>query len=319
MRRVTEPGVYDLSEAEYHADPAPEPSLSSSLAKILLNRTPRHAWWAHPRLNPRWQPDNRRAFDLGAAAHAMVLGDKQRFALVEADDWRTNAAKDAREEAYAAGRVPLLRDQYEQTVEMAAAAHAQLEQHEEASSAYTNGRPEQTLIHHGGDVWLRCRLDWLPYDGSVFYDYKSTSTSANPDTFHRTLFDLGYDVQCAFYRRAIRAVLGIEEPHFHFVVQENYPPYALSVIGLPPGYVDAADKDAQKAIDLWRWCMERDTWPGYPSRTAYVEPPPWVEARRMEREMQEEMAAGGGDRRDYYAQLMDWQSPFDAKETTDAL
>ena len=44
-------------EAEYHADPAPEPSLSRSLAHTLLTRSPRHAWQAHPRLNPAWLPD----------------------------------------------------------------------------------------------------------------------------------------------------------------------------------------------------------------------------------------------------------------------
>ena len=38
-------GIYtDISAARYHADPAQEPSLSSSIAKIIVTETPRLAW-----------------------------------------------------------------------------------------------------------------------------------------------------------------------------------------------------------------------------------------------------------------------------------
>lgn len=319
LEKITAPGVYDLSEEAYHADPCPAPSLSSSIGKTVISRTPRHAWVRHPRLNPKFQPENNAKFDLGKAAHTMTLGDKERFVLIEAADWRTKAAKEARDKAYADGKVPLLQEQYEQTLEMAAAAHAQLAVHEEASTAYTDGIPEQTLVWREGEIWCRCRLDWLPNEQEVFYDYKSTGTSANPETFTRTLFDLGYDFQAAFYRRGIRAVIGTAEPQFHFVVQENYPPYALSVIGLAPGYIDAAEKDVLKALDTWRWCLKNDSWPGYPNRIAYVEAPPWLEARRMEREIRDEVARESKGNEAIYSQMMDWYSPFDSreKETTE--
>ena len=32
---VPGPGFYSMSAAQYHADPCPEPSLSSSIAKVL--------------------------------------------------------------------------------------------------------------------------------------------------------------------------------------------------------------------------------------------------------------------------------------------
>ena len=49
----------DISAEAYHADPAPEPSLSSSVAKILVNLSPAHARIAHPRLNPDYRPRSR--------------------------------------------------------------------------------------------------------------------------------------------------------------------------------------------------------------------------------------------------------------------
>ena len=48
------PGIYGMSEDCYHADPADAPSLSASIAKILIAETPLHAWTAHPKLNPNF-------------------------------------------------------------------------------------------------------------------------------------------------------------------------------------------------------------------------------------------------------------------------
>src|SRR3546814_6674292 len=127
-------------------------------------------------------------------------------------------------------------------------------------------------------------LDWMPSAGRVFYDYKTTAVSANPDTYGRTLFNMGHDFQCALYRRGIRKVLGIADPVFEFVVQENSDPFALSVVGLPPAAIDDADTDVQQAIDLWQSCLENDLWPGYPRRTCYVAPPGYLMAQRPDRE-----------------------------------
>lgn len=315
MSAFLDPGVHDLPEADYHSDRfCPAPSLSNSIAKTLIRKSPRHAWFAHPKLNPRWEPENKTQFDLGRAAHSLVLGDKERFVVVEAAGWQTKAAKAERDAAYLAGKTPLLRDQYERTVEMAAACHAQLNAHEDAANAYTNGEPEQTLIWKEGEIWCRARLDWLPAGEPVFYDYKSTGTSANPDEFYRTLFQLGYDFQAAFYRRGITKVLGIQHPEFHFVVQENYPPYALSVIGLPPAYVDQADKRVAAALKAWSWCLEHDSWPGYPSKVCYVEAPPWIEAMWLEREARESTAEEAGGKGAMFRQMIEWQSPFDQED-----
>lgn len=319
MNTGIKPGLHDLTDDQYHSDPCPVPSLSSSLGKKLINRTPRHAWSDHPRLNPRWQAKHRSKFDLGDAAHALVLGGPARFEVVDAASWRGKAAANAKETAYEQGKIPILIDQYENTVEMAAACHAQLEQHEEAAEAYTDGVPEQTLIWQENGIWCRSKLDWLPNSARVtpkpryleFYDYKSTGASANPETFNRTLFDLGYDFQAAFYRRGIRAVLGISDPIFKFVVQENYHPYALSVIGLPQEYIDEADADVDSALRTWSWCLEHDKWPGYSGKTYYVDAPPWHRVKREDRQVRESMANEGRGKTGVYRQMMDWQAPLD--------
>lgn len=306
---IDQPGVYEIDAAVYRADPCAAPSLSSSVAKVILDRSPRHGWLMHPRLNPAAEPRRSRSFDLGSVAHALVLQSGDKVQVIDADSYRTKAAQEQRDAAHAGGRVPVLVGEWEAACTMAAAARAQLARHQDASDAFLAGRPEQTLIWQEGDVWCRARLDWLPAGGNVFYDYKSTAGSANPEHWgNRQLWDLGFDVQDAFYRRGIAAALGIDKPIFRFVVQENEPPYALSVIELTPAARDMADRKAEQAIGWWRWCMRTGKWPGYPARVAYVDPPPWAENRWIERENREQLIAETGE--DLRKLMIEWQAPL---------
>ena len=76
-------GVYQMPAEEYHADPCPEPSLSASLIKTLLARSPLHAWHEHPRLNPNVVKEERKEYDRGSAAHALLLEGEDRMAVIE--------------------------------------------------------------------------------------------------------------------------------------------------------------------------------------------------------------------------------------------
>lgn len=298
------PGLHDIKPDAYHLDVCPKPSLSASIAKLLLEYSPRHAWFAHPRLNPDYEPEESTQFDIGSAAHTLLLRDERALTVIAADSFRTKEAKALRDAARLTGSIPILEKHYDDVRRMADAARVQLAAGD-AKDAFVNGKPEQTLIHEDGGTWFRSMLDWLPNEGATFYDYKSTGGSASPELWRRAVFDRGYDVQAAFYRRMIRAVLGIRDPQFAFVIQETSPPYCLSVIGLTPAAVDLAERKVDEAIRIWRWCMERDSWPGYPAHVCYVDAPPWQEARQMEREVIRDQYE-----RNDLKRLADWQAPL---------
>lgn len=311
--RISTPGQYNIPDSAYHADPVIEPSLSASMAKILLGKSARHAWHTHPRLNPAAEQIQRTDFDIGTAAHALILNDVQGIEIIDADSYRTKAAKEARDAAYEAGKTPLRRQDYAAVKAMVDAARMQLDAHEDARDAFRPGYgiPEQTLIWQEGPVWCRCKLDWVPNTGFFFFDYKTTSGSASPVQWERGLYDRDYDIQAAFYRRGIRAVLGVADPFFMFVVQETEAPYCLSVLGLPPAAIDMADEKVSMALARWHWCLTHDKWPGYPARTAYV-PPPAYQLARWEDEKAREDLAGGSEK--MIRAMMDWQAPLPAKE-----
>jgi hypothetical protein len=286
-------GIFTIPAAEYHADPCDEPSLSSSIAKLICSRSPRHAWTAHPRLNPSFERKQESKFDLGTAAHAILLEAKPFEHVVEvvyADAWRTNAAKELAAEAREAGKVPLLEKEVDGLTQMLEATRYQLEAIDASPAFFADGKPEQTLIWEENGVTCRALIDWLRDDYTAIDDYKTTSASADPEKWTRTLFTIGADVQTAFYRRGVRALTGIE-PELRYIVQETYPPYALSVVSVGPDVLAVADDKVEYAIACWRTSLASGVWPGYASEIAYADLPAWEEARWMEKTMREEIAA----------------------------
>jgi PDDEXK-like domain of unknown function (DUF3799) len=277
-------GIYpNVPAATYHADPCIEPSLTSSIAKMLCLSSPLHAWYQHPRLNPAPIEDDCEAFDIGTAAHALLLEQRSAITVIDAADWRTKDAKAQRDHARTTGMIPLLKKKWADVQAMATAARVQLAAHRDgAAEMFTAGHPEQTLIWKEGDTWCRARLDWMRPD--AIDDYKTTSATANPETWSRTLFGAGADIQAAWYIRGLKALTGIDGT-FRFAVQETYPPYALAVIGLGPDALVLAEKKCLYALDLWKASLAANKWDGYPKRTCWASLPMAHEAWWLDKEM----------------------------------
>lgn len=279
----------DIPEAEYHADPCERASLSSSVAAILCDRSPLHAWAAHPRLNPDYKPETATHFDIGSVAHDLLLKGDGVAEVLDYDDWRKKEAQVFRDEARAAGKVPILRRQYDACQAMIEALRRQLGQSSKTSGLFdrTGGFEKTITWEDDGGVPCRSRLDWIAEDGAVIVDYK-TAENANPDIWGRTMTRLGCDVQAAFYTRGVMKATGRSDPaRFLFVVQEKSPPHALSVIGLEPHLMTIAEKKVLYALELWRECIDTNTWPGYSGQIHEATLSPWEEERWLQKELGE--------------------------------
>jgi hypothetical protein len=263
-------GLYSgISDIAYHSD---KESLSSSGARLLLNATPAEYM---QQLN---EPPNPKAqYDVGHCVHKMVLGEGSALVRVDADDWRTKAAKEARGKAWAEGKVPQLKHQIDTAQRMA----GKVFEHPVAAKLLERGSAECSGFWHDPDthVRLRFRPDWLPDTTGrpLIVDYK-TAVSANPRKFAKSAVDWGYHMQAPFYIDGLAAVTGADDAAFLFIVQQKEPPHLVSVCQLEPEDIELGRQQNRRAIELYAACRESGHWPGYDGITT-VALPGW--ARRQ--------------------------------------
>lgn len=284
---IDRPGVYDDIPADvYHADPVPGGSLSSSGARrILPPGCP--ARFRYERDNPAAPKST---FDIGHAAHRLVLGVGPELEVVPGARWDTNAAKAAVAAARERGAIPLKQADYDRVQAMATA----LREHPLAAALlHPAGKAEQSLFWQDPEtgVWCRARIDWLPYftarrlpDGQfsnrlVIPDYK-TCVSAAPDDLEKAIYQHGYHQQADFYLRAIRVLYPhLVPPQFVFIFQEKEPPHLVTVAQPDPAALRIGAHLNREALHLYRECVQSGRWPGYTDDVALISLPGWVENR----------------------------------------
>ena len=268
------PGVYDIPEAGYFADPA----LSCSGAKLLLPPS-------CPALF-RWRqdhPEHKRAWDFGSAAHRLVLGQGADFVVIDADSYRTKAAQKARDAAQAIGAAPVLTHEHKQILAMAEA----IRRHPIAGPLLNpdlGGVPERSLFWTDEETGVsrRCRIDWLPswqIGRLIVTDYK-TCASADRDSIAKAVANYGYHMQDAWYCDGTRALGLDDDPAFVFIFQEKTAPYLVNIAQLDDVSRMAGQRRNREAIERFRDCTETDRWPGYSDDVEYISLPPWA-ARSM--------------------------------------
>lgn len=285
MSLIEKPGIYaGMLDTQYHADPCPEPSLSRSLVSLLVERTPRHAWQGHPRLNPNYAEENEEEekFNLGSAFHTALLSRGAKIHVVDAADWRTNAAKAERADARARGETPLLVSQAERVMAMVEAVREQLPDfglgHLFTADA---GLAEQVVAWNDPVAgWCRCMLDWMDKDTFTVTDLKSTSLAINAATLGRHCSNMLYEVQQAFYSDGVTQLLPDLKGRlkFRFLFVEDKPPFAIMPVILPGDAIAKGEEYVRRAKHLWAASKASNKWPRFSGTDVAVEYPPWATA-----------------------------------------
>lgn len=273
---INQPGLYlDLPSEVYHGDPIPGGSLSSTGARrIVPPGCP--ALFHHDRTHPA---EPKPIFELGHAAHAVVLGTGPEIIDMGPDDWRTNAIKAKVAEARERGAVPLKTPAYEAVHAMSAA----LREHAIAGPLLTmQGTAEGSIFWQDRGIWRRARLDWLC---SYVVDYK-TAESAEPTAVEKAMARYGLHQQADYYLDAARSI-GRDPAGFLLIVQEKTAPYLVTVAQPDHNALEVGRRQNRIAMDLYREATATGRWPGYAlpyadsdtnSEVAYLALPPWVEA-----------------------------------------
>jgi hypothetical protein len=286
-----------IPEREYHADPAPAPSFSASLGKIILGKSPMHAYLAHPRLGGvKREPTE--AMEWGSAIHRQILGTGSEIVVVSAKDWRGGDAKAARAEARAAGKVPLLSSDFASIACIACVFHKQFGKiAPDLYADFMAGESERVILRDfanlkgNGRVWARGMIDRvfvsIGRGEVVLFDLKTTA-DCSEDALTRTISAYGYDMQLACYEwliaDALPAFAGRIRSYLLFV--ESSAPYSLVPVELDYSFRQIGRSKLGRAWDSWCECIASGVWPSYASGVVTLSPSPWEVSRELDTEIQ---------------------------------
>jgi PDDEXK-like domain of unknown function (DUF3799) len=288
--KIEKPGIYrDFPTDRYFADPCPKESLSQTIAKIILDRSPRHAWQKYLQLNAKFYDEEPydKAKAIGNAAHKLMLDRGKTLAVEDFPDFRSKEARAFKLAAIDTKREPILRKHFETASEMIDAALGQLSQIPGCDGAFSDGDAEVVVANCEDGVWLRAMIDWLSPDLLEVWDFKTTGKSAAPHGIGRLMADAGWHIQASMHERILDAIdpKGAGRRRFLYVCQENEPPYALTVNQISEAALTIGRKQLDYAIGIWRDCLKTNRWPAYPPRIILPELPGYFENSWLEREL----------------------------------
>lgn len=286
-RVAPEPGFHDfMPAAVYHADPCPEPSLSSGIVRTLIEKTPAHAYQEHVRLGgvrPEPTPD----MILGSYVHGLLAGDVSDFEVGEFDNYQTKAAREWRD-SVALTKTPILTHTVERAERIAKALRDKAAVGL-TTDPFTAGKPEVSALWQEDGFWFRARYDRLILDEGGYadiWDWKTTKSVA-PDALLRAIIDHGYHIQAAHYLRGLRAIAPRFAGRTSFILAfvEVEPPHAVRRVVMSEGFLSLANGLLSRAIDRWKHCLRLNQWPDESETTLTLTPPAWYASKFIEQEV----------------------------------
>jgi len=282
MTEPLKPGFYTrIPHATYHDDPCERPSLSASIASVVVGQSPAHAYLAHPRLGgEKWQPTNE--MNHGSLCHELMLKSGREIAIAtseetgeEFQDWRKKEAQAFKVAAEARGAIPTLRCKHDAAQETVTNVTErlrldygiELDGHSECVVVWVE------LADDGTEVLCRAQMDhWRPATAMV-YDLKF-GEDAHPDTCRNKLVPMGYAIQREAYLRAIGATFPdlVGKAQFEFLFCEVGKPYAVTAMPLGGSMEEVGRLRWRRAVNLWARCLREERWPAYGRRHAEARP-----------------------------------------------
>lgn len=294
LARIRRGQLLEIPESAYHADPAPEPSFSAGIGKVLIDQSPAHAYLAHPRLGGK-PSEPTKAMEFGSLVHALVLGRGAKIVECQFDDWKTKAAQAQRDCVRSSGALPVLSKDIERATSVLGsflAAQSVLD----PDGLWPLGVSERVVINDhanlrgNGLVFARSMMDrvYLDHDHkrAKVWDLKTTA-NANPDALEQVVYDMHYDMQAACYEWQVETAFPefTGRVEFEFVFLETEPPFSVVPVVLDQSFRMIGKSKLGRAWDTWCRCIASGKWPSYPTTRTLIAPPTWALSRELDEEI----------------------------------
>lgn len=280
----------EVETARYHRDPFAAPSLSASIARIILDECPLRAWLAHPKLGGISRGATPR-MERGTLVHALVFNQPLDIEIVHHRNFRRKRDAKRRTAAREENRICVLASEFERAKLIAEAivTEAAKQGIELRRGGLIETPAAWTEDTEAGPIVCRGIFDWVHVGEAAALDLK-TCRSANPRDIMKAVIEHGYDIQAEAYKSALRKLnpdmAGRET--FRWLFIEELPAGAPQPIILTVAEADGALAELgaarwRDACETWARCTTANQWPAYTTGTARIAPPAWALREEFER------------------------------------
>ena len=230
------------------------PALSPSIAKILTQESPFHAYTAHRDLGGGTRREQTDAMRRGQLVDHLIFGSKATV--------RIRAPRE-RVAAEVWGEIVVTEQELATANEMAQSVLSDLK-HRGITLHRENAQPRWEWTADGG-IACKGRPDYYAADTGIL-DLK-TCRSLSDKTIGYKWTDDGWDLQAAAYAEAGTAIAGNAVMPVRFVCIEATEPYTVRMVDVDAVAMGEATAKWRAACALWKQCLETDTWPIRPDMT----------------------------------------------------
>lgn len=248
------------------------PRLSPSIAHTIISESALHAWQDHYLLGGGREREDTETQARGRILDRLIFGVGPEIVAIDADSFRTTAAKEQRDAALAARKIPIIASKLEV---FANAAH-QIEIKLAAKGVNLSGVSQARLEWDSDGVNCKGKMDHFISADGLIWDLK-TSRSSHPAAIAASFEKHGAYVQHAAYVEGVEATCPdlVGRVRMGFVCAEYSKPYAVTVAYLDGTLAALGRMQWAEAKAKWRRGMETHQWPEYSDGPVIIEAKPW--------------------------------------------
>lgn len=252
-----QPGIYDLTNDEYHASAGISRSGISELKK-----SPLHYWDRY--INPdKKAQKGKKAFYFGSLVHTLILEPHlfesdyiimpQKFDLRKKED----KAKKAEFDATVGDRVVIEKESYETALLMS----NEVLNHPNVPAILNGALIEKSLYWIDEDTGMLCktRPDIWNEQIAVLCDLK-TAADASIQSFLYEAKDYDYAMQAAMQIDGIFNLTGLLTEQYCFLVVPKEPPYKPYIYSLDANTIEYGRRVYKDGLKLAKICQEKNCW-----------------------------------------------------------
>lgn len=246
----------------FYDKPWQKPYLTPSLAKVMLDKTPYHAWLACPYYNEP-QPQSSDAMNEGRVVDCLVLGGDPGVTVIDVDGYRTKEARALRDAAVN----PMKITDYERCLESAEAVQFDILSADGiAARGLSIGTTKQRIFWPSAGVDCSTEPD-IAVDDCIL-DLKRTKVAPTAANWQRHASSMGYHIQAA------ACLEGTGATKFGWIVVEADPPHCVVVHWASDLFIKVGQRDWSYAKQIWANCVATGHFPAYES--GEIDPTGWL-------------------------------------------